>query len=53
MILSGWETAVLLSNTDGELITTLKLPSQPVVAPKVVDFDGDGLNDIIFTFRQA
>ena len=53
VILSGWDKVVLLSNDNGEVMTTINLPCQPVEPPKIVDFDGDSLNDVIVTCRQA
>ena len=53
VLLTGWDKAALLSNKNGEPMATIKLPCQPVEAPKIADFDNDGLNDVIFLCRQA
>ena len=43
---------VLLSGEDGEVVTRIKLPCQPVSAPVLADFTGDGWNDVIITCAE-
>ena len=43
---------MLLSGEDGEVVSRIKLPCQPVATPVLADFTGDGWNDVIVTCAE-
>lgn len=46
----GWDIITILSGETGEPVSSVRLQSCHPVAPlRVVDFTGDGWNDIIVT----
>ena len=47
MLVVGWSRATILDGYDGSTTSTFSLPCPPVMKVKVVDFTGDGINDII------
>ena len=44
---------MLLSGEDGEMVTKIWLPCQPVAKPVLADFTGDGWNDVIITCAEG
>ena len=52
MLVSGWQTLALVSASDGETVSLLKLPCHPTAPPLVADFNSDGVNDIVVTCAE-
>lgn len=53
MLVSGWQTLALVSASDGETVSLLKLPCHPTAPPLVADFNSDGVNDIVVTCAES
>ena len=49
-MIMGWDVLTLLSGKDGTQVASVRLQDCHPVAPlQVVDFSGDGWNDVIIT----